>query len=380
MRITLSKKCFLTAMSKTSNIADKKSSMAILSNVLIAIQDDHSVKIATTDLNLSASGIFPAKVFEEGAITLPAKTVHEIVKSMPEGDILVATEGGSVKITSGKIEFEILGLPADDFPSIPEENDITFFEINTDIFAKMIEKTAFSISNDETRPHINGAFFQGDGKVLRMVTTDGHRLTKIELKVDQAGFYNFSMIIPVKAIHEIRRLLNDGDDVVKLGTKEGSLFFKKDITIEKAVDDEPEISAEFVFVSKLIEAEFPPYDQVIPKSLDKSIVIPKWELIEALKRVILISSDQSHGVKFSLSEGVMEVSSDNPSIGKGKTPIDVNYEWDDMNIGFNAKYFIEVLGVLEDDEINMDLSGELDPTVIKDNAGEFIGVVMPMRI
>ena len=380
MKITLSKQCFSIALARTSGIADKKSSMQILSNVLIKTQDDKTVKFATTDLNLSASGLFPAEVAEEGEITLPAKTLYDIIKIMPEGTISLSVEGESVQIKGGRSVFNILGLPAEDFPNMPDTDEVEFFEVTTDLLAKMIDKTSFSISSDETRPHINGAFFQGDGKILRMVTTDGHRLSKMECKVEQSGFYNFEMVIPVKGVHEIRKLLDDGQETVSLGTKDGSVFLKRSIEVEKPVDDEPAPTADFVLVSKLIESEFPPYDQVIPKALDKNLIVPRSEIMDALKRVSVVSSDRTQGVKLSLSEGVMEIASDNPSVGDGKETVDINYEWDPMEIGFNAKYFIEVLSVLNDEEVNFELSGELDPTVVKDMAGEFIGVVMPMRI
>ncbi|MBN2714964.1 MAG: DNA polymerase III subunit beta [Deltaproteobacteria bacterium] len=380
MEIVLSKQCFSSALARTSSISDRKSSMQILSNVLISTEPNGNVQFAATDLNLSASGVFPADVKKQGEITLPARTLYDIVRSMPDGMISLKVDGDAVEISGGRSNFKLLGLPAEDFPTMPEPKDVEFFEVDPGILADMIDKTSFSISNDETRPHINGALFQGDGKVLRMVTTDGHRLSKIELKVEQSGFYNFSMVIPNKGIGEIKRMLDDGDDMVRIGSRDGSVFIRRDIEAEKAVDDEPAKKAEFMLVSKLIESEFPPYEQVIPQGQDKKIIVSRNEIADALKRVSVVSSDRTLGVKFQLSEGSVEISTDNPSIGEGSEIVDVNYEGEPMEIGFNAKYFIDVLNVLGDEEVIIELSGYLDPAVVKNMDDNFVGVVMPMRI
>jgi len=380
MEATLSKQCFMSALSRISGIADRKSSMQILSNVLISTEGSSSILFAATDLNLSASGVFPGRVTRAGSITLPAKTLHDIVKSMSDGFITMKAEGESVEITGGRSKFKILGLPSEDFPTLPDTAEVQFFEVNTGLLLKMIERTAFSISSDETRPHINGALYQGDGKLLRMVTTDGHRLSKIEYKSEEAGFYNFSFVISNKGIMELRRLLDDSNTLISMGSHAGSLFIRRTIEVEKPVDGEPAATADFVLVSKLIEAEFPPYDQVIPKGMDRTIIAPRGALLEALRRVSVVSSDRTLGVKFAISEGSLEISTDNPSVGEGAEEVDVSYDGTEIEIGFNARYFIDALNVLSDEEVKIELSGALDPAVVRDMDGAFVGVVMPMRI
>jgi DNA polymerase III subunit beta len=243
----------------------------------------------------------------------------------------------------------------------------------------MIEQTSFSISSDETRPHLNGALFQGDGKNLRMVTTDGHRLSKVEFRVDESGFYNFSMIIPNKAINEIKRMVEDEDGTVSLGVKDGSVFLRRMVAIEKE-NEEEKTTSELVLVSKLIEEEFPPYDQVIPKSNERSVIVSRQPLLDALRRVTVVSEEKTLGVRLELTEGSMEIDTNNPSVGQGSEQLDVAYDGEKLEIGFNARYFIDVLNVLKDEEIKMELSGPLDPVVVRDPKGLFIGVVMPMRI
>ena len=210
MEVTLSKQCLAAALSRTAGIADRKSSMQILSNAMIAAEGPKQVLVATTDLNISASGVLPAEVAKGGSITLPAKTLNDIVRNLPGGEVTIRVDGDVGMVTSGRSQFKLLGLPAEDFPRLPDVSGVEFFELEASLVVGMIERTAFSISSDETRPHINGALFQGDGKVLRMVTTDGHRLSKVEHKTGESGFYNFSMVVPNKGVIEIKRLLEEG--------------------------------------------------------------------------------------------------------------------------------------------------------------------------
>lgn len=380
MEVTLSKQCLSSALSRTAGIADRKSSMQILSNAMIAAEGPKQILVATTDLNISASGVLPAEVIKGGSITLPAKTLHDIVRNLPGGDVTIRVDGDAGVVTSGRSQFKLLGLPAEDFPRLPDVSGVEFFELDAELVVGMIERTAFSISSDETRPHINGALFQGDGKLLRMVTTDGHRLSKVEYKTEESGFYNFSMVVPNKGIIEIKRLLEEGQGPVAIGSYEGSVFVRREVEVEKGSEGASPQMAEFVLVSKLIEAEFPPYDQVIPKSKERSVVVPRLSLLEALRRVSVVSSERTLGVRFQLSEGALEISTDNPSVGEGSEVIDLGYEGDELVIGFNARYFIDVLSVLSDEDVTLELSGNLDPAVIRDETGGYIGVIMPMRI
>ena len=378
MEIRITKEYLATALSMTSTIADRKSSMQILSNVLIEAGDKDHVRISATDLNLFATGVFPAEVVAGGSVTVPAKTIYDVVRSMPDGTITMKTDGDQVNITGGRTNFQLLVLPAEDFPMIPDVASVEFFEMDTELLSRMIEQTYFSISSDETRPHLNGALFQGDGKNLRMVTTDGHRLSKVEFRVEESGFYNFSMIIPNKAISEIRHLVEDSEGSVSLAVKDGSVFFRRTIILEK--EGAESFSSEFLLISKLIEEDFPPYDQVIPKSNDRTVVLSRQPLLDALRRVTVVSEEKTLGVRFELTDGALEIDTNNPAVGQGSEQLDVAYEGDELVIGFNARYFIDALSVLRDEEIKLELSGSLDPVVVKDPADLFIGVVMPMRI
>ncbi len=378
MEIRITKKCLVAALARTSAIADRKSSMQILSNVLIDASERDQVRISATDLNLFATGTYPAEIVEGGAVTVPAKTIYDVTRNMPDGEITFKTDGDQVVVSSGRSNFQLLVMPPEDFPMVPDSASLQFFEIDTALVHRMIEQTAFSISTDETRSHLNGALFQGDGKNLRMVTTDGHRLSKVEFRVDESGFYNFSMVVPNKAISEIKRLVEDDAGSISVASKDGSVFLRRTVELDNGAGDP--LVTEVLLVSKLIEEEFPPYEQVIPKSNDKTAVVARLGLLEALKRVTVVSEEKTLGVRFELSEGLLEIETNNPSVGQGSEQLDVSYDGESVTIGFNAKYFMDILTVLKDDEVKMELSGSLDPVVLRDPNDLFIGVVMPMRI
>ena len=381
MEIRITKKRLVSALARTSTIADRKSSMQILSNVLIDAADKDRVRISATDLNLFATGVFPAEVVEEGSITVPAKAMYDVVRNMPEGLVTVRTEDEHIRISSGRTYFRLFSLSADGFPAIPDISNVQFFDVNTILLKQMIKQTSFSISQDKTRSSLNGSLFQGDGENIRMVTTDGHRLSKVEFRVEDSGFYDFSMVIPIKAIVEIGRLVDDGDGSISIGIIDGSVFFRRMIDLDSE-DNQKSMVAEQMIVSKLIEKKFPPYDQVIPKSNDLTIIIYRVPLLEALKRVAVISEEKAIrvGVRLELSDGVIKIETNNPSIGHGSEQVDVSYDGDPVTICFNARYLIDILNVLHDDEVKLEISGPLDPIVVKDLNDLFTGVVMPMRI
>jgi DNA polymerase III subunit beta len=231
----------------------------------------------------------------------------------------------------------------------------------------MIERTLFSICNDETRFHLNGVFFESDGSKSRMVSTDGHRLSKVERTIANGPKLSAGVIIPKKGLLEIKKVLEQGPSA-KIAIKTPHVFLVQD---------------DIAIAVKLIEAQFPPYEQVIPKENDKVAIAPRLALLEALKRISIMSSDKTWGIKLAVAKGELKVASDNPDLGEAHETLDVSYEGAPLAIGFNAKYFIELLGEMEGDEVKLELNGELDPGLVRPadgKAGSYLGVVMPMRI
>jgi DNA polymerase-3 subunit beta len=378
MEFVISKKSFLRGLARTHGVADRKSSMPILSNILLSTDSTASLRFAATDLYLGVSATAPAEVKKGGSIAISARNLFEIVKNLPEGDVhWTVGPNHAAEIRAGKVRFRIPGMPGDDFPPLPSPGSSDFFSLDADILGDLITKTQYSMSTDDTRPHLAGALFEGEGKIVRMVTTDGHRLSKIDHKLDEsAPMLSFSMLVPNKGIAELKRLIDDAKAEAKANKEEraqiavatagGSAFFKREgITLSV----------------KLADEQFPPYGRVIPQQQEKRVIMRRSALVDALKRMSLVSSDTSGGVRFMVSAGSLRIVSENPDIGEGSEELDVDYAGEAITIGFNAKYILEVLGSLTDDEVALELAGELDPGVIRPVGDTlFVGVVMPMRI
>lgn len=381
MELTISKRNFLRGLARTHGVADRKSSLAILSNILLTTEDTGTLRFAATDLYLGVAATAPAEVKKGGSIAVAARTLFDIVKNLPEGEVqwMVGPNHGA-EIRSGKVRFRIPGMPGDDFPPLPAPGSVEFSSIEVDVLADLIAKTSYSMSTDDTRPHLAGALFEGEGRVVRMVTTDGHRLSKCEHRLrDGTPMVNFNMLVPNKGIGELKRLLEDaksdrpakadetGPMFVSVATLGGNAFFKRE-GVQLSV--------------KLADEQFPPYAKVIPQNQDKRVVLSRARFVEAMRRISLVSSDKSGGVRLMLSPGLLRVVSENPDVGEGSEEVDVDYAGEPLTIGFNARYVLDVLGALSDDEIALEFSGDLDPGVIKPatDATQFVGVVMPMRI
>jgi DNA polymerase-3 subunit beta len=375
MEFVVSKREFVKGLARVQNVADKKAAMPILTNVLV-VADGTGLRLAATDLTLSVSSTVAADVRKGGSVALPAKSVFDMAKALPEGEIsVVVGPNFSTRVTGGKRRFELVGMPGDDFPALPSPGKTELRDVPIDAMAELIALTSFSMSTDDTRPHLAGALIESDGSVLRMVTTDGHRLSKGEKRVASAAKGSMSLLVPAKGIHELKRLLDeakgekrDGDTppMVAIGQAGSNVFLRREGTL---------------MAVKLVEASFPAYQQVIPQSSDRSARVSRSGLLDALRAVSLVSSDRTSGVKLQFTASKLTISSENPDVGAGTDEIDADLSGEPLTIGFNSRYLIDVLGALTTDEVVLEMSGELDPGVIRPaNNDEFVGVIMPMRI
>ncbi len=389
MELTVAKKDLLKLVTRMQGVAERKSTMPVLSNVLLAVDGPNGLRIAATDLYLSLFGKISAEVHKAGSVAVPAKDLFERVKMMPDGPIHIATQENAtttLKASGSARRYTLRGMPGDDFPPLPVPAEgAPTLALEVEVLKALIDKTHFSISTDETRAHLNSALFEWDGDVVRMVTTDGHRLSKMEVKV--AGRQaSATMLIPLKAIQELRRLCDEamGEQIKEAGketpkaqlqiTQSGSSAFFQ-------------LAGGMTFSVKLVDAQFPPYAQVIPQSSDKQIRAPRAAFADALRAVSIAASERTGGVKIGLQGGTMRITSESPDSGDGMDELAVDYSGPNITIGFNAKYFLDVLGSLDDEEVTLGLSGELDPAVLRpgnlnDKQGDkqFLAVVMPMRI
>jgi DNA polymerase-3 subunit beta len=370
MEFKIEKASLLQGLYLAQGISDRKSTMPILANVLLRTDGKDKLLVAATDLNVTVTAELPCKVDKEGGLTVGAKHLHDIVKSLPTEELTVKrTENQYAEIRSGKVDYKVVGMADRDFPKLPNHREVQFSKVDAPTLRDMIAKTFFSISTDETRYHLNGVLFESDGQVARMVSTDGHRLSKVERPLVDGPKLPQGIIIPRKGLMELRRALETADGPIELGIHNGHLFVRV---------------ANTALSVKLIDAQFPPYDQVIPKENDKVVIAPRLATLEALKRISIMSSDKTWGIKLGIDKGELKVASDNPDLGEAHESLDVSYDGPALTIGFNAKYFIELLGEMEGDEVKLELNGELDPGLVRPaesaKGGSYVGVVMPMRI
>ena len=358
----------------------KKSTMPVLGNVLLETVGPNELRLAATDLYLAVSGNIEATIERPGAVALGARDLYERVKMMPDGQVTLEVNDGAattIRAAGSARRYTVHGMPGDEFPSLPEPDaNAEWLELEIAAMARLIAATHFSISTDETRLHLSSALFEWEGDRVRMVTTDGHRLSKMEIGV-KGSEATASMLIPLKGVQELRRLCDEAfselkdDETPKLSLVQSgpSVFFEL---------------AGFRFSVKLVDAQFPPYQQVIPAQSERAVRVPRNAFAEALKAVSLAASDRTGGVKLTLSPGHIRVESESPEAGEGFDEIDVDYDGPEVTIGFNAQYFLHVLAAMPDDEVMLGISGELDPAVLQPGSESvdrsYLAVVMPMRI
>lgn len=381
MELKIQQRDFLRGLARTHGVADRKSSMPILSNVLLSAEAPERLRLSATDLYLGITALAPASIQRGGSVAVSARTLFDIVKALPEGEITLRVgENQAVTLEQGKIKYKVPGLPGDDFPPLPNPGDVEFATLDAALVGELIGLTSYSMSSDDTRPHLAGALFEGDGKTVRMVTTDGHRLSKAEAKLD-GEMLNFSMLIPHKGVAELKRVIEDAKAEAKAQSKGGEETTAK-VSIAMAAGNAFFRHGDLQLSVKLADEQFPPYDKVIPQQHSKTIIAGRDKLIATLKRISLVASDKSGGVQLHIEPGVLRIVSQNPDVGEGTEELDVDYAGDNVSIGFNARYLLDALGALSHDEVALELSGELDPGVVRP-VGEgtsFVGVIMPMRI
>ena len=335
------------ALQRVQGIIEKKTTMPILANVLLTASEDGHLSVSATNLELGLIGTYPCEVLKSGAITLSGKALFDIVRALPKNSATLKTTNNNwVEITCGKVNYRLVGMAADGYPSLPTFGDVEFFKLSGEAFKDMIDKTLYSVCTDETRYNLTGIYCEAmaEGNGLRMVSTDGHRLSIIEHPTDDQPLIKKGVIIPRKGMIEIRRLLDDGEVMGQLGFQENSAIFEKD---------------GLTLTMQLVEGEFPDYNQVIPASFTKSIIIDRALLQSALKRTSLLSPDKAQGVRLDLSNGSLSLSAHNPDIGEAREDLEINYEGEDLKIGFNFRYISAMLPLNSDNFRNVSAHAHL---------------------
>ena len=364
------------ALGRSQGIVEKKSTMPILSHVLLEAKKGQLV-VSATDLDLAVSSEHDknVEVLKEGALAVSARHLYDIVRALPEQQVtLKRAQNNYLELRSGPSEFRIVGLPAEDFPALPRFEKVAFTDVDAALLLDMIERTFFAVSTDETRYNLNGVYFEPTPEALRLVATDGHRLSLSERAAGGTFGLKRGVILPKKGLQELRKLLAEvaesGEEKIetKLGFVENSAIFRR-----------PGV----ILSMRLIEGLFPDYRQVIPKTGEKMVRVGRDRLLETLRRISLLSSDKAHAVKLELGKGTLRVLSQNPDLGEAKEEVPVEYAGEPLKIGFNARYLMDVLAVVRSKDVQLELADDLSPGVLKggDEADQgFTAVVMPMRI
>jgi DNA polymerase III subunit beta len=374
MKLKIEKKDIVSLLAKTQNIVEKRNTMPVLVNVLFDATKN-KLKVFATDLEVSLTDETTADVLEDGQLAVNARNLFDIVKELAEGPItLTKKKNNWVEIKQNKSVFNIVGIGAEEYPIFPTFKTTDFIKVDAKTISEMIERTIYSVSSDETRYHLNGVYFEKkkeNGKIcFRMVATDGHRLSLVERDItgtfQETSIPSAGVIIPRKGLSEIKKIIDSIDTTIEMAFEGSQLIIKNGST---------------VLMVRLIEGKYPNYQQLIPQKMNKSANIDREIFLGSIRRVSLLSNHKSKGVTISLSNGKMEISSNNPELGDAKEEIDVDYSGDSMKIGFNAKYILDILNSFDDQNLNLELDGQLSPGLIRPESDKkYTCVVMPMRI
>lgn len=374
MKFSVPKGELLESIQDLLSVVPTRTTLPILSNILLET-DSNKLKIAATDLDVSMITTLPVRVAEKGAITVPAKTFVEIIRESPETEIEVSSADTRVEIKIEKGLYKLSGLPKDEFPKIPEGKKPLQIKIPGKEIVKMIRKTIFAISADETRPALNGILWQTKGEWMQMVATDGHRLAKVSLKNKKFKGLNEDVIIPPKALNLLTKLVGEKEvDVGVIFSEKNIIFCLNDVVLS----------------SRLIEGPYPNFDQVIPKDNDKKLTANRDLLMNTVKRVAILANTLTHQVKFSVKKNSLDLSSVNFDMGgEAKESIKCDYRAEHMDIGYNANYLIDILKQMDGEEITFDLASSVAAGVIHSTqkskeaekaSEDYLCLVMPLRL
>ena len=372
MKVTVERAALLKALGHVHRVVEKRNTIPILANVLLRA-DAEGLRLRATDLDIEVTDTIPADVPERGATTVPAHVLYDIVRKLPDGaqvSLEISGEGGQMQIRSGRSRFMLQALPESDFPDLAAGELPHRFAVPAADLKRLIDKTQFAISTEETRYYLNGIFLHtievSGQPMLRAVATDGHRLARVEMPAPAGSESMPGIIIPRKAVAEIVKLVEDGSETIRIELSSAKVRMTFDGV---------------VLTSKLIDGTFPDYQRVIPTGNDKLLTVERDQFSRAVDRVSTISSERGRAVKLALGDGKLTLSVNNPDSGSATEEIEVDYEANPLDIGFNARYLLDITGQLDGDTALFKLADPASPTVIQDREGaSALYVLMPMRV
>ena len=373
MRLIIERGALLKALSHVTSVVERRNTIPILSNVLLEAADG-TLKLMATDLDIAVVESAGADVASPGATTLAAHTFYDIVRKLPDGvqiELSLGPDEGRLSLSSGQAHFALQVLPPNDFPNLSVSDMSHAFDIPVADLKRLIEKTRFAISTEETRYYLNGIYLHAiaddDGAdALRAVATDGHRLAQVEAPLPEGAAGMPGIIIPRKTVFELHKLIEGAEEAVHVELSASTIRF---------------VAGHVVLTSKLIDGTFPDYARVIPQANDKVLNVSNADFSHAVDRVSTVSSDKGRAVKLNLGDGKLVLSVNNPDSGSATEELPVQYDSDAIEIGFNARYLLDISGQLESDTMQVMLSDPGSPTMVKDDAdATALYVLMPMRV
>ncbi len=373
MEFHIQRNTLLTGIRKTLGIVERKTTMPILNNVLLRVRDNR-ITIIATDIEITLIANYEAQVVQEGEITVSAKKLHEMIREIPEGIVHVQRNAGNqLTISCQKAVYRISGMPAEEFPSVTEDEELQLYKIDSKILTELITKSFFAISTDDSRPNLTGAFLEvesthDDQNILRVAATDGHRLAIVESAGIAGDFLKLEkgIIIPRKGLQEIKKLLEENMGDVYLGVEKNMCVIK---------------SQEAVLKCSLIDAEFPDYRRVIPQEKGVTVLIEKEKLLHALKRINVIASEGYGGVVVTLKDNLMVFTFNDPDLGEATDEIEVAYSGEEVIVGYSISYFLNAVEVIDEPNVSIEIGMGNKPSLVRGAGNDrYTCILMPLKL
>jgi DNA polymerase III subunit beta len=369
MKLTITREQLQEGLVAVAASVPAKTTLPILSNILLEATKD-GIRLSGTDLDISVSTTVPASIDQDGAITLPARKLVEIVRELPSAAIRLTASGEQrVTIECSRSRFRLLGLPREEFPAFPTVKFDGGWRISSSELQKLITHVAFAASTEESRPILNGVLWELRPERMRMVATNGHRLARMDVPTpERQGASQADLIVPPKALEQIRRLFGT-EEIIEIARSENHLAFRSSST---------------QIFTRLIEGPYPNYEQVIPRENDKVATADKSALTSALRRMSIVASDQTHRIRMGFANGSCKLSVQTPDLGEAQEELNVSYEGDPLEIGFNAAYLLEILKYIPTDEVRMTFKAPERAATCEpvgwDDPASYLALVMPLRL
>ena len=365
MKVICSRKDLFEGVQTAARAVSARSSLPILGHLLIRTQEDR-IRLAATDLEIGIECSSPANVEEAGSLTAPARILSDVMSSLPDSDVVLSVdEAHKVALKCGTSEYQILGLPPEEFPMLPEVKDEVSFKVERTALRGAIEKTIFAVSQDESRASLTGILLVLADGGLKLVSTDTHRLCLVDCPaLESKG--ETTAIVPGRAMSELHRVVGEGEGTIDVSVSQSQVLFNVDDTI---------------LVSRLIEGQFPNFQKVIPEEYTKKLIVPSEPFLQSVRRAAIVARENANRVVLRTADAKITVTAESSAVGTAYEEVDIVREGEDIEMAFSSKYLLDFLGVVDTEAVEMQLTGGLNPALLKPHEGEnYSYVLMPMQI